>query len=147
MAVSLTSLTGRVKPLKPNCLDHSVMSFADRMRAARKSRGLTMEALAKLAGCSKAMISLYESGQTAEPKAAQLFALSDALKASPRWLATGRGNHPYIGAITEEEAELMLLWRTLPAPVREHILTLAQQLAIQAPPSVASPFQLHKKHK
>jgi transcriptional regulator with XRE-family HTH domain len=66
-----------------------VKTFSDRLRYARRLRGITQKALARAGGLSQSAIASYESGQRQSSRA--LFKLASALKVSPNWLDTGRG--------------------------------------------------------
>lgn len=68
---------------------HEVKTFSDRLRHARKLRGMTQQALARAGGLSQSAIGSYESGQRQSSRA--LFKLAAALKVSAVWLDTGRG--------------------------------------------------------
>lgn len=58
---------------------------AQRLRRARKERGLSQERLARLSGLSQTAISAYERGAM-EPTVGNLLALARALRVSPQWL-------------------------------------------------------------
>jgi transcriptional regulator with XRE-family HTH domain len=67
----------------------AVKTFSDRLRYARKLRGMTQLALARAGGLSQSAIGSYESGQRQSSRA--LFKLASALRVNPVWLDTGRG--------------------------------------------------------
>ena len=58
---------------------------AQRLRRARRKRGLSQKGLAKLSGLSQTAISAYERGAM-EPTVSNLLALARALRVSPQWL-------------------------------------------------------------
>jgi transcriptional regulator with XRE-family HTH domain len=66
-----------------------VKTFSDRLRFARRLRGITQKALARAGGLSQSAIASYESGQRQSSRA--VFKLASALKVNPNWLDTGRG--------------------------------------------------------
>jgi transcriptional regulator with XRE-family HTH domain len=66
-----------------------VKTFSDRLRYARRLRGITQKALARAGGLSQSAIASYESGQRQSSRA--VFKLASALKVNPNWLDTGRG--------------------------------------------------------
>jgi phage repressor protein C with HTH and peptisase S24 domain len=64
-------------------------TLAERLAWAREQRGLTQEALAKLAGVSQSTIGNLESGLRSNPR--RIINIADALGVDPAWLAEGRG--------------------------------------------------------
>lgn len=61
-----------------------------RLRSVRMDRGLTMRALARLAGLTDTAVRTTENGDTV-PTLATVEAFADALNLSPAWLAFGVG--------------------------------------------------------
>lgn len=117
-------------------------TFGSRLRTARKAAGLTLEQLAKKAGCTKSLLAQYENGRVAECRMALLFGICDALKVSPRWMATGVGSAAYIGGLTEAERDIVLSLRHIPPAARAHVIALAESLAASEhkEPSIVSPY-------
>ena len=117
-------------------------TFAARLRISRKSAGLTLEQLGNRAGCTKSLLAQYENGRVAECRMALLFAIADALKISPRWLATGKGTQNHTGTLSDAERDIIMVLRELPHPVREHVVRLAESLALESAkkPSLITPF-------
>lgn len=66
-------------------------TIGDRVRAARKARGLTTRDLAKLASCSCGYISRLEAGAYANPGLTTLTAIAGALGVQLLWLLRGTG--------------------------------------------------------
>lgn len=64
-------------------------NLAQRLRDARKMRGLTQVQLSKASGIRQSDVSKIERGETLRPTG--LIALAHALAISPHWLATGDG--------------------------------------------------------
>ncbi|WP_212806114.1 helix-turn-helix transcriptional regulator [Pseudomonas sp. Eqa60] len=83
------------------------MEFKDRLKARMKAQGLNATALHKATGASKGTISFWVNGINGAT-GKNLLALAKALKCSPEWLATGRGE-PEIGPLGAPEANLELL--------------------------------------
>ena len=67
----------------------NVNNFADRLRYARKLRGLSQSALAAACGLSQGAIANYESKARQQTK--EIFRLATALNVEPQWLAEGIG--------------------------------------------------------
>ncbi|HWL30394.1 MAG TPA: helix-turn-helix transcriptional regulator [Burkholderiaceae bacterium] len=67
----------------------NVNHFADRLRHARRLRGLSQAELAKASGLSQGAIANYESKTRQSAKG--IFQLAQALQVSPAWLSMGTG--------------------------------------------------------
>ncbi len=67
------------------------LGLANRIKQARQEKGLTQTALSKQLGCSKAVVSQWESGHVKDIRLERFFELADALDVIPRWLAIGIG--------------------------------------------------------
>jgi SOS-response transcriptional repressor LexA len=68
-------------------------TLAERVKAARKHRGMTQAALAKAAGANQSDISKIERGEI--ERTTHLIGLATALECDPRWLDTGDSNPPW----------------------------------------------------
>ncbi len=66
-----------------------VEQLAEALRAARKARGLSLEAVAKLSGVSRSMVSQIERGESS-PTVATLWNLTQALQVDFAGLLAGR---------------------------------------------------------
>jgi transcriptional regulator with XRE-family HTH domain len=66
-----------------------VNQFSDRLRHARKLRGLSQAALARACGLSQGAIANYESKSRRNAK--EIFRLAEALQVNALWLALGTG--------------------------------------------------------
>lgn len=67
------------------------MTFAKRLKDSRLAAGMTQRQLADKCGISDRTVSARETGLAEGILAEHLFAVADAMKVDPRWLATGRG--------------------------------------------------------
>jgi len=67
------------------------MDMAQRIRLARKQKGLTQLQLAALVGVSKGACGQWEVGMTS-PTVENLSRLANILEVNFEWLATGRGD-------------------------------------------------------
>lgn len=63
----------------------------DRIREAILSDGRTQSEIARACGVQRATVNDWVQGRTKYVRPEHLFALADALRISPRWLATGDG--------------------------------------------------------
>ena len=84
--------------------------LGQRMKATRLELGLRQQDLADAAGVSTAAISQVENGDTKNLKLPHLFAIADAMKVNPRWLAIGKGPRFMRAAILALAAALTSMW-------------------------------------
>lgn len=111
-------------------------SFGKRLVMIRKTRGLSQERLAKLVPCSQGSISQIELENVEDLRGDLLFRLSDALDVSARWLIWGTGPIHKWEILTVEERTLLRDYRTLPAPLQEHVQRVVLSLlSASAPPT------------
>lgn len=71
------------------------MSIGQRLRAARKERGLSQSALAEKIGASRGVVTNIEHDKVDEPQIIVIKALCDALSIRELWLLTGDGCMEY----------------------------------------------------
>ena len=84
--------------------------LGQRIKATRLEMGLRQQDLAEAAGISTAAISQVESGDTKNLRLPHFFAIADALKVNPRWLAIGKGPRFMRAAILALAAALTSTW-------------------------------------
>lgn len=129
-------------------------TFSSRLKISRKAAGLTLDALAKKVGCTKGLLSQYESGAVKLPRADIAFGLADALEVSARWLTLGSGTQTQVKGIVDDEAYLLLVYRALPTELKDHLGRVAQSLAdasatapTRASPLIGAPYppKVHKR--
>ena len=77
----------------------SAEDFSHRIRTARRSAGLSQQALADRLGVRRAAVTQWESVTGTRPTVANLAQAAVAMEVTFEWLATGRGS-----ARTSEEA-------------------------------------------
>ena len=100
----------------------------NRIREARKSKGLTMKALGKIVGCAEPTISLYETGQR-QPDNDTLVKMADALGTTVDFLL-GRGIAPLPDTVDEELTAMIENFRKLyPAEQAEVLSYVAWKLS------------------
>lgn len=102
--------------------DNTLMSIGNRIRAARRARGLTQKELAASVGISQATLSELETGESAGTTMLATFA--KALKVNAYYLETGIGPKEYVehGAPAEtntQEEELLAAYRSANAAERD----------------------------
>lgn len=67
-----------------------VKTIAERLKTAREDLGLSQEQVASAAGVTQSTIGNIEAGLRKNPR--ELLAIAAAVKVSPEWLKTGRGD-------------------------------------------------------
>ncbi len=65
------------------------MTQGDRLRKARKSKGLSQDGLANLSGVGRVTITQIESGKVSSIDGANLLKLAEVLEINPKWLIDG----------------------------------------------------------
>jgi len=95
-----------------------VEQLADALRAARKARGLSLEAVARLSGVSRSMVSQIERGESS-PTVATLWNLTQALQVDFAGLLAGRA----VGGIDVVRADAAPVIATGDGGVRIRILS------------------------
>lgn len=125
----------------PQADPETITTFGNRLRIARKARGLSQPKLAKLAKCTQATISQIESGRVADLQSALMFRISDALSVSARWLVWGTGPVHKWEILAQDEKSPLEGYRRLPEPLKDHAQrVISSLLTASAPPSTANPF-------
>jgi len=94
----------------------SLVDFGRRLRAARQERLLTQAELAKMIGCERSLISLYETGRVRAVPLDTLERLASVL-GKPISYFTGEGGESEIGYIRERVDQI---YRVLYDKIREH---------------------------
>ena len=111
------------------------MSFADRLRLARKEAGLGQSALATASGVKQSVISDLERGEQLETT--RVVEMAIATGVNPIWLATGRGARKY------DEIEIVQIWHDLDTERQNRLLATARDLRSAQygnKPSAKNPF-------
>ena len=81
-------------------------TFAERLRWARETAGLTTRQLATAAGVSPSYPSAIECKQFASPTVAALEKLATALGVTFEWLHSGRGRRPAVATLKKRGQQL-----------------------------------------
>lgn len=97
------------------------LTLGQRIKQRRREVGLSQSKLSKASGVSGSSISLWESDTTA-PRGENLHKLAAALQCSPTWILFGdedkapqEPEEPAVKPVSDEETELLRLFRSLPA--------------------------------
>lgn len=118
------------------------MSAADRIRLARRTKGLSQAALAALVGVQRSAVTHWESRTGKRPTVEHLIALARTTNVDFEWLATGRGDSKIApdvlldatatahAILVEDELEMRLVrsWRVLPPRGKLAVLEMMELL-------------------
>ena len=96
-------------------------NIGERLRAVRQARGLTLTALADLAGCTHSYLSQIENSKK-EPSRPLVTALASKLVLSETWLLTGEGPRELAVPDTPDASAL------LPASLRRQYEQICQAM-------------------
>lgn len=116
------------------------MTIGSRVKGLRKTRGLTQDQLAELAGITQSSLSEIERGQTKYGSGPVLIRLAAALHVAPNWLSTGRGSPTEAPRSDPDSAEALHIYHALPPALRDAWMASGRALLSQSGPSVAQPF-------
>ncbi len=116
-------------------------SIASRVQVLRAARRISQAALAKEVGVAQPTIANIERGRTLEIKGWVLEALATALNTTPAFILEGDAAQ---GAVDDAatQAELIGIWKKLPADHKETLLQTARGLLRAAeisPPTAPAP--------
>lgn len=126
------------------------MGIGDRVKALRKSLGISGAELARRVGVRQPSIHQIESGDTRSLRADTLMRLALALQTNPIFLWTGHGTPVAPIDPNVDEAEAVDIHRRLTAAHREAWLAVGRTLLASQPPSApsaADPFPSEKPKK
>ena len=94
-----------------------------RIKELRKNRKMTQPELAKAIGVAQSSISEIETGESRNPSALTLVKVAKYFEVDPEHLLTGKGTQHPISALTDDEAELVLLFRGVSSEGRSYLLS------------------------
>lgn len=111
------------------------MHLSDRIRAARRCKGLSQAGLATQLKVHRSAVGHWERGNGSAPSTARLFALARITGVCGEWLASGTG--PMIAdvapvqsaslfALSDEEERLLRCYRLLPGRAKMLVLEVAE---------------------
>lgn len=125
------------------------MTIGARVKALRKSRGLSQVSLSKQVKISQAALSLIEVGEATHIRGTTLTALAKALGTNPHWLETGTGSPAPNQEVTIDHTEVIILYDTLNEQNRNAWMTTGRALLStqqDVPPHI-QPFKVKEKTK
>lgn len=104
------------------------VSVGQRIKQLREARGFTQVYVAAHCGVSQKAISLLENDETRTPLSRTLRKLAHLFEVDPDWLLTGKGPRNPISSLTDEESELLLVFRTLSSAGQTYLLARAHEM-------------------
>lgn len=106
------------------------MSLAERLRASRKDKKISMKRLAELVGVSQAAIAKIEGGSTS--RSAYIEEIANILGVSAAWLQFGERNAEDSGLLLSEiERELILKFRSLNSEDKDAVEKVMEAFAFR----------------
>lgn len=99
-----------------------------RIRKLRKDRGLSQKALAEAVGIKQPSLADIESGESKGPAALTLIRMAKLFEVDAEHLLTGKGPKHPAGALTHEESELLLMFRSLSPAGQAYLLERARSM-------------------
>jgi len=104
-------------------------TFGERLHYARKKRGLSQSALAKIVGIKQASVSELESEGKGSSK---VYLLAKALKVNPLWLSEGKGEMDSdfaYDSLSEKEIKILKIMQSLPDSQKDMLLRIGTTLS------------------
>lgn len=102
------------------------MTLGERLKFARKSKGLTQDGLAEKIGTSRGVITNLEHDKTETPQPLIVNALCNVLEISKEWLLNGNGEMSNIELIQSSKtlSEIYTIARDLSESEQQYILDI-----------------------
>ena len=99
------------------------MSYVgQRIKELRTARGLSQQQVADFCNVKQKTISLLENDPNRVPRTQTLKALCKLFEVDQDWLLTGKGPRNPVASLSDDEAELLLLFRAVSEAARAYIL-------------------------
>lgn len=108
-------------------------TVGERIKGYREARGIKGNAFAGMLEIKPSSLSEIETGKSKKPAALTLLKAAAALGLEPYYLLTGDG--PRVRSLSQvrpDEAELLLLFRDLPADLKQELLAEANRLSARS---------------
>jgi transcriptional regulator with XRE-family HTH domain len=99
-----------------------------RIRAARREKGWTQEALAEAVGVSRSAVAQWETDRAGQVTG-NLTRIAAALGANVEWLMHGTDRRAPVEAVTGDELAMLRLYRECGPEDRQILLRMARRLA------------------
>jgi transcriptional regulator with XRE-family HTH domain len=104
----------------------------ERIRQARRERGLTQESLAAAVGVSRSAVAQWETGRSGQVRG-NIAGIARALQVDVEFLLYGSRLHDPLKAVGADELALLRLYRACLPHARQTLLLTAHRLAHNPP--------------
>lgn len=105
------------------------MGFAERFKALREERGLTLLEIAKQMGVSEPTVQRWESGNIKQVRYGRIEKLASILGTTPAYLYGYEGEEPQPVKLTKEEEQFLVILRQLSPQGRAAAAQMLKSLA------------------
>ena len=105
------------------------MTLADRIRAGMSASGVSQAELARACGVKPPSINGWLSGRAKFLRGENLLRAAQVLRVNRDWLATGRGEMSDSEALSDQEAELLRMFRAVDDEARSLVMTVVGKLS------------------
>lgn len=102
--------------------------IGQRIRKLRLERKLTQGQLAKAIGITQGSLTQLETGKSKSPASTTLTELARVFEVDPDWLMTGKGSPQAPVALSDKEAELVLVFRELSTEGQDYVIGRAKSV-------------------
>ena len=102
--------------------------LAERLRDARRDRGLSQEQLARLVGVSRSAVAQWETGRSGQ-LGTHLSAVASALEIEVGWLLDGAERNSASQSLLGDELGLLRLYRACSDEDRQTLMRMAVRFA------------------
>lgn len=99
-----------------------------RIKRLRTERGLSQRQVADAIGIKQPSLGDIETGESKNPAALTLIKLAKLFAIDPEHLLTGKGPHQAVNALSQDESELLQLFRALSEAGRAYVLSRARAI-------------------
>jgi transcriptional regulator with XRE-family HTH domain len=103
-------------------------TIGDRLKKLRLARKLTQTQVAKAVGVRQGSYTQLERGLSKTPRSSNLAKYARLYDVDPEWLMTGKGPQHAVSILTDQESELILLFRSLSSESRLYVLGRARSV-------------------
>lgn len=103
-------------------------TIGDRLRKLREARQLTQDQVAEKIGVRQGSYTQLETGKTKTPRSSNLAKYARLYGVDPEWLMTGKGSQHPISTLSDDESDLVVVYRSLSPEGRGYVLGRARAI-------------------
>ncbi len=111
-------------------------TIGERLKLARKSKGITQDSLAEQIGSTRSVITNIEYGKVTEPQPLALNAICEVLNINKEWLMTGKGEMDVQPKVIDKSTKIL-----------SEIYILAKQLSEEEQDYILDLIKTYQKHR